>query len=132
VLPVGVLLLAFGATPAAAAAPDWNAVAEVDNVEIVTIDEDGSGRETTIWIAVVDGEAYIRTSETRWGGNIVRNPEVTLRIEESEYPLRVEFVEDDALRARIEQTFREKHGFSDSFIAFFRSERPKIMRLLPR
>ncbi len=125
------LLLAFIATPAAAAAPDWNAAAEVDTVEIVTADEDGSARETTIWLAVVDGHGYIRTSDTSWGANIVRNPEVTLRIGESEYPLRVEFVEDDALRARIEQTFRAKYGFSDSWIAMFRSERPKIMRLQP-
>jgi hypothetical protein len=131
-LLLGALLGALAASAASAAAPDWNAVANVDTVEIVTTDEDGSARETTIWLAVVDGQGYIRTSDTSWGGNLVRNPEMTLRVEESEYPLRVEFIEDDALRARVEQTFREKHGFSDSFIAFFRSERPKIMRLVPR
>lgn len=132
-LLLGALLGALAATAAtAAAAPDWNAVAEVGTVEVVTADEDGSPRETTVWLAVVDGQGYIRTSDTSWGGNIVRNPELSLRIEESEHPLRVEFVEDDALRARIEQAFRVKYGFSDSFIAFFRSERPKIMRLVPR
>jgi hypothetical protein len=126
------LLLALAAAPAAATAPDWNAVAAVDTVEVVTTDEDGALRETTVWLAVVDGEGYVRTSDTSWGGNLVRNPELTLRIEDDEHPLRVEFIEDDALRTRVEESFNEKYGFSDSFITFFRSDHPKIMRLVPR
>ena len=126
------LALLMAALPAAAAAPDWNALKDVETVEIVTTDEDGSSRDTTIWLAVVDGQGYIRTGNTRWGANIERNPDVTLRIEGKEHPLRVEFVSDTALRTRIEQTFRDKYGFSDSFIALFRSGDPKIMRLVAR
>ena len=137
-LPIllGALALALAsAAPAAAAAPDWNAVAGVQTVEIVTTNEDGSARDTTIWLAVVDGQGYIRTGSTRWEANIERNKDVTLRIDTAEYPLRVEFVEDDALRARIQQSLRDKYGFSDSFVSFFpflRGSRPKIMRLVPR
>jgi hypothetical protein len=111
----------FASAPARASAPDWSAAAGVQTVEIVTTNEDGTPRDTTIWLAVVDGQ-----------GNIERNPEVVLRIEKAEYPLRAEFVEDAPLRARIEQVFREKYGFSDAFIGMFRSGEPKIMKLAPR
>src|SRR5512134_2485053 len=71
------LLSALVANAATATAPDWNAVAAVDTVEVVTTDEDGALRETTVWLAVVDGQGYVRTSDTSWGGNLVRNPELT-------------------------------------------------------
>lgn len=124
-------ILLLGAS-AAADAPDWNAVRDVQTVEIATADEDGSTRETTIWLAVVDGQGYIRTGNTHWEGNIERNADVVLRINGVDYPLRVEFVSEDVLRGRIEETFRAKYGFSDAFVAIFRSGEPKIMRLLPR
>lgn len=128
-LMAGVLALS---APVAASAPDWNAVADVDTVEVVTHDEDGSPRETTVWLAVVDGRGYLRTGDTRWSNNLIRQPDFLLRIGAQEYPLRVEFVEGDALRVRIEDTFRKKYGFSDSFIDMFRASRPRIMQLLPR
>jgi hypothetical protein len=124
--------LALAGLPATAAPPDWNAVAGVGTIEIVTSDEDGSSRETKIWLAVVDGQGYARTGDTRWGDNIARNPEVTLRIEGVEYPLRVELIEDEALRERVVQAFRDKYGWSDKLVSIFRSGRPKIMHLLPR
>ena len=130
--PSILLLLLIAALPADAAAPDWNAVKDVQTVEIVTTDEDGSARDTTIWLAVVDGQGYIRTGNSTWKGNIERNPDVTLRIEETEYPVRAEFVADAALKERVAQTLREKYGFSDSFIDIFRVGEPNIMRLVPR
>ena len=63
----------------------------------MTSKEDGSERETKVWLVVVDGQGYIRTSQgTTWGGNVERNPDIALRIEGSEYPLRAVFVEDAA------------------------------------
>ena len=126
------LALLMAALPAAAAAPDWNALKDVETVEIVTTDEDGSSRDTTIWLAVVDGQGYIRTGNSTWKGNIERNPDVTLRVEETEYPVRAEFVSDADLKTRVEQTLRDKYGFSDSFIGIFRIGEPNIMRLVPR
>jgi hypothetical protein len=118
--------------PATAAAPDWNAVAGENTVEVVTKNEDGSMRETTVWLAVVDGQGYLRTGNTRWAANIERDPDVTLRIGTSEYPLRVEFVEDEALRERIQQSFHEKYGFTDSLASLFHMGHPKLMHLVPR
>ena len=126
------LALLMAALAAAAAAPDWNALKDVETIEIVTTDEDGSSRDTTIWLAVVDGQGYIRTGNSTWKGNIERNPDVTLRVEDTEYPVRAEFVTDADLKTRVEQTLRDKYGFSDSFIGIFRIGEPNIMRLVPR
>ena len=118
---------------ASAGAPDWNAVADVGTVVVLTADEDGDARETTVWLAVVDGQGYVRTSRsTRWGGNVVREPDIGLRIDDAEYPLRVSFVEEETLRQRIVATFREKYGWSDGMMAVFRGSKPRIMRLDPR
>jgi hypothetical protein len=131
-LALAPLLSAVAPAPAAAAGPDWNAVAAVERVEILTSDEDGETRETTVWLAVVDGQGYVRTGNTTWGENVLRNPEVKLRIEAAEYALRAELVEDEALRARIQQTFRDKYGFSDSMVAVFHMGGGKHFRLVPR
>ena len=120
------------AAPASAAAPDWKAAAGEQTVQIITKNEDGSARETTIWLAVLDGQGYIRTGNTRWEANIERDPDVTLRIGTSEYPLRAEFVEEEALRARIQQAFHDKYGFTDSMASLFHAGHPKLMRLVAR
>ncbi len=125
-------LAAASGSVARAGVPDWASVADVGAVQVVTRDEDGDLRETTVWLIVLDGRGYIRTGGTRWGANLVRDPEAVLRIDETEYPMRVEFVEDDGTREQVVAAFREKYGFSDAFISVFRGSRPKIMRLLPR
>jgi hypothetical protein len=126
------LVVGIAAGAARADAPDWTALAAPQTVEVITVDEDGDVRETTIWIVAVEGQAYIRTGNTSWGDNLVRTPELTLRANGVEHPLRVQFVEDDGLRRKIEHAFREKYGFSDWSIALFRGSRPKMMRLEPR
>jgi hypothetical protein len=69
--------------------PDWEKLKDVGRIEIVTHDEDGDARETTIWFVELDGQGFIRTGDTNWGKNIHRNPkDVVLRIEGKEYPLR--------------------------------------------
>ena len=120
------------AAVAAAEAPDWESLREVQTVEVVTADEDGASRETTVWLVVVDGAGIVRTGGTSWGENVVRKPELVLRAGEASYELRVEFVEDDALRQRITDAFREKYGFSDRMASWMRGSHPKIMRLHPK
>jgi hypothetical protein len=132
-LPRLVIALALLAPPLARAeAPDWESLREVETVVVVTADEDGESRETTVWLVVVDGAGIVRTGGTRWGENLVRSPELVLRAGEVSYPLRVEFVEDDALRQRIRDAFREKYGFFDQIVSWMRGSRPKIMRLHPK
>jgi hypothetical protein len=57
---------------------------------------------------------------------------VVLRIEDAEYPLRAEFIENDGLRERVVAAFRAKYGWFDGFINFVRGKRPNIMHMIPR
>lgn len=117
---------------AVAASPDWRAVAATDTVEVVTKNTDGTLKDTTIWLVVVDGQGYIRTGNTRWWNNIERDHDVVLRIEGNEYPLRVEVVEDSGLRQQVVDAFRAKYGWIDRVMDPFRSSPPHVMKLLPR
>lgn len=117
---------------ARAAAPNWETLSEVGQIEVITRDDDGAARETTIWFVVVDGQGFIRTGGSTWGENVSRDSNVVLRIEGVDYALRADFIEDDALRERVVAAFREKYGWFDGFIDFVRGSRPKIMHMLPR
>ena len=124
--------LELQALSSAAASPDWNAVATTDTVQVITKNQDGTLKTTTVWLAVVDGQGYIRTGNTRWWANIERDRDVTLRIQDSEYPLRVELVDDPGLSQRVEDAFRAKYGWVDRALDLVRSGSPHIMKLLPR
>lgn len=117
---------------AGAAGPDWEALADVGTIEAITHDEDGDVRETKIWFVVLDGQGFIRTGSSRWGENVERDPELVLRIDEVEYPLRADFIDDDAHREQITAAFREKYGWVDGMIGLVRGGRPKIMHVIPR
>ncbi len=130
---LGAVACLLGALAAGAAELDWNSVADVEEVRVLTTNQDGTPRETTIWLAVADGQGYIRTSgSSTWGDNVERNPDIALRIGDSEHPLRASFVEDEALRERIVAAFREKYGRFDGFVNILRGSKPPIMRLDPR
>ena len=123
-------LASAAADSAGAAAPDWNAIASENTVAISTTNENGSARKTTVWLVVVDGEAYIRTSRsTRWGNNVERDANVVLSVGDADHRVRASFVEDEALRARIVETFREKYGWTDALADVMRGSHPRIMRL---
>jgi hypothetical protein len=130
------LVLASFAGPARATAPvDWNAVAGIDTIEVVTVDPDGTPRETTVWLAVHDGQGFIRSSGTRWLANLERNPDLLVRIGADEHPLRAVKVSDSETREAVNAVFREKYGFSDALLGPFRSlmgGTPTILRLEPR
>ena len=113
-------------------AVDWDRYSEEGTIEVITTNEDGSSRETKVWLAVVEGQGYIRTGNTGWGDNVERDPDVALRIGETELPLRVEFVTDEAHREAVKAAFREQYGFQDWLMNPLRGKNPKIMRLLPR
>lgn len=112
--------------------PDWEGLSDVETLHVITRDEDGEPRETKIWLAVVDGQGFIRTGNTTWGDNVERDPDIVLRIEGVEYPLATEFIEDEELRERVTTAFREKYGFMDAVISVFRGGRPRIIHLIAR
>lgn len=131
-LAVAALLGCASAPPWSASAPiDWAAVADEAVPTLVTVDPDGGARRTSIWIAVVDGYGFIRTSDTRWFANIERDPDVVLWIGGAAYRLRVRLEHDAAVRDRVRAAFRAKYGLQDRLLHWFGSQ-PNVMRLEPR
>jgi hypothetical protein len=132
-LAVCAAILVMAPIAAGADGPDWDAVVAVEEVDVLTTNEDGSSRETIIWFTLLDGQAYIRTSEsTTWGDNVERDPDIVLRIEEVEYPFHAAFITDEAEREKIVASFREKYGWFDGMLNIVRGSSPRIMRLDPR
>ena len=75
-----ILAAALALAGAAHGAPlDWTKYADTETIEVISTDEDGGSRLTTIWIVVLDGQAYIRTAGTTWGDNVEREGTLKLR-----------------------------------------------------
>jgi hypothetical protein len=124
-------LLWLAALPARAAT-QWSEYRDLETLSVVTKDEDGSRRSTTVWIAVVDGVAYLRTSSTTWGANLARDPQAVLEIDGAEIPVRVTFVEDEPTREKVNDALRAKYGFADRMSGLVRFGRTRILRLSDR
>ena len=75
IMTLSLVMIVAAELGAAALEPDWNAVSDTETVEVLTEDEDGSLRVTTVWLLVQDDEAYLRTGDTRWGSNVARSGE---------------------------------------------------------
>jgi hypothetical protein len=115
-----------------ASAQDWKQLADVEEITVITTREDDRSKETTIWLAVLDEEGFIRTSDTNWGENVTRNSEVILRIDGKEYELRAVRIPRGEQFDQVTAVFREKYGFSDVMIGPFRFGEVKILRMDPR
>jgi hypothetical protein len=113
-----------------AAAPDWSQVAELDTVEVISTDEQGGSRLTTVWIVVLDHQAYLRTAGTTWGDNVEREGTLRLRVPSGEFTLRAEKVLSESEQERVVAAFREKYGTTDAVMEIFRFGETRIFRLL--
>lgn len=110
------LLLAACTSLSPAPGPiDW---AEVDDwsVHVVTRDSDGDLRVARIWLVVVDGQAAIRTQDSRWFANIQRGSDCWIRRSGGDHPVNVELVSEMSERKRIDAAFLEKYGWQESVI----------------
>jgi hypothetical protein len=130
------LLLALApllvAAPARADSPDWESLADVEVIEVVTRDADGDLRETKVWFVLVDGASYLRTQGSRWLENLRRDPNLVLRIEGREYEARAEEIPGDEIVEKVDLATVEKYGWQERMIHPFRMRKPEILRLLPR
>jgi hypothetical protein len=125
------LALAFAPARAArAAAPDWGAAADLQTVEVISVDEDGGSRLTTVWIVVVEHQAYLRTGGTRWGDNVERESKLRLRLPSGEYALRAEKVLSEAEKERVVAAFRAKYGTTDAVMELLRFGEIRVFRLV--
>src|SRR5262245_18260055 len=108
-LPVVLLFLACATAPtpiATEGVPNWDMLADEDTVEVITLYAERAERVTTIWLAVIEQQGYIRTGNTRWFANLGRYPKLRLRAAGAEYGLKSELIQDDALKTRIDAAFR--------------------------
>ena len=125
-------LLACIALPAAAEYPDWEHLAGIDVIEVVTTDADGDRRDTKVWFVLLDGEPYLRTSRSRWLENLRRDPEFVVRIDGRAYEARVEDVTGEEAVERVDAATLEKYGWQERLIHPFRIRMPDILRIRPR
>ena len=95
--------------PSATGVPDWPTLAIEEIPHVVTLDLDGSRRITQLWIAQVDGVAYLRTGDTQWFANLQRDPRLRLRIGGAEYVCEATTLQDARLADRVHAAFRAKY-----------------------
>ena len=130
---VAVLVLALALALAGvshAAAPEWNDFADVQTVEVISTNEDGGQRLTTVWIVVIEHQAYLRTGATTWGDNVEREGTLRLRVPQGEWALRAEKVLSPSEIANVEAAFAEKYGRADRWSGFVRFGETRVFRLL--
>ena len=127
---LGLVLCALAGT--AAAAESWSPFAEADVVHIVTHDADGAVRDTKVWLVVVDGDAYVRTNDSRWLANIRRGSPVALTLEGVVRPVSAEEQGDAAIRERVEAAYLAKYGRRQRILSALRISEPTVLRLRPK
>lgn len=113
-----------------AAGPEWNDLADLETVEVISSDEDGGQRLTTVWIVVLEHQAYLRTAGTTWGDNVEREGTLRLRVPQGEYTLRAEKVLSESEKQQVVAAFREKYGTTDAVMEIFRFGETRVFRLL--
>ena len=128
-LAFSLALVLAGTSAGPALAYDWS-VWDLETVEVISTDEDGASRLTTVWIVVIDNFPYLRTSGTTWGDNAEREGTLKLRADPGELTLRVERVLDTAEADRVAAVFREKYGTTDQVMEWLRFGERRVFRLL--
>ena len=125
------LILAFALVVASSSesATDWSKWADLQTVQVISTDEGGRARTTTVWIVVVDGKAYLRTGRTIWGGNVEREGKLKLKGEPGEYRFQAESITDPSLQEKVMAAFRAKYGFQDVISSVIRLGQRRIFRL---
>ena len=128
-----VVLLALALAGSARAAElDWQRFQDTDVIEVLTHDEDGAQRETSVWIVAFDGHGYVRTNDSRWLANIRRGSSVALRLGEQEFAVAAREPNDPAITARVEEQFKQKYGFMQRVMSTFRMREPTLLEFTAR
>jgi hypothetical protein len=102
-------VISTSAYPKKKVAPDWSIAGHEQIVSIATSDPDGERRATPLWLVTVDNQPFIRTSNSKWLGNLKREPSLTLRSGGQAYDFIAEFVMDPALKQRVHRAFEAKY-----------------------
>ena len=125
-------VLALDALAVEATPPDWNALAGVEEIQILSENPDGTPQETTVWLAVLDAQGYIRTGNTSWYPNLERKPEIGVRIAGKDYAVTAQLVTDQAVIDKVVAEFNHKYGWPDTIRGWIIRSPPHIVKLVPR
>lgn len=106
-------------------------------VDIVTRPPDGSEQQTTIWIVVEDGEAYVRSfrgPRARWFRAALERPDkLDLIVADRRLPVRAQPATDEVSIARCSSGLQRKYAGHPSTDAMVREEvLETTLRLEPR
>jgi hypothetical protein len=126
------ILVLAGAGIARAEFPDWNRFTDVKTIDVLTVDPDGDPRETPVWFVLLNGEAYLRTNDSRWLANLRRDPNLRLKIEGKIYEAQTEEIPGQAIVEKVDIACERKYGLEERLLHIFRMRQPEILRILPR
>lgn len=99
---------AFRSGEPAAVPTDWGFAAGANQLELEV-----GGRSLTAWLAVVDGALYVPCglcASKKWAQEVLRDPNVRVRLDGKIYELRASRVEDPATLARVVPILVEKYA----------------------
>jgi hypothetical protein len=117
---------------------DWPGPLEtVEEVEIETTrGGDAPVHRTIIWVAVEDGEVYVRSlrgENGRWYRELMANPEARLHVDGDAVPVRAVRADDPESIGRATAGLRSKYSDSPYLDSMIRDEIvPATVRLEPR
>ena len=94
-------------------------LANARTIHVLTTDADGDERKTKIWVAVVNGEAYVRTGDTRWFENLARDSALTVVLDKKLYPAVAVRVHEATRIDEVDAAFRAKHPVQDRLVSLF-------------
>ncbi len=110
------------ALPLPAPAADWGVHRNEREAIMVTTDEDGNARETTVWFVFVDSVLFIRAVRAaRWGSNLERDPLVAIRFEGAEFDARASRVRQEPLMEAIADAVAVKYPEGEGWGRFLRA-----------
>lgn len=121
--------LAWQDFPPAHQGPVWSVLNREEIPSIVTLDADGERRLTQVWIAVVANQAYLRTADSVWYENLVRNPRLDLRIAGLRYRCSTRFEQAQERVSAVHQAFRKKYPKRSAIFRLFGVSTPRVIAL---
>ncbi|MFD5428499.1 DUF2255 family protein [Streptomyces sp. NPDC127084] len=89
----------------------------MDRTEIVlrVTDADGRWSARTVWVVVLDGEAYVRSAfgpRSAWYRRVLRHADAEVEVAGQRLPVSLQPVRDPELVQRVSDAYRAKYGLT--------------------
>jgi hypothetical protein len=112
----------------------WLAGEQTEVAVLRTFDDAGAAYDTKMWIADVDGHAYVRIARPgrEWGERLRAHPAVELVRGGVAKPCTATVVADPALHRAVDDAFATKYGWVDWWYGVVLRRDPVPVQLDPR